>query len=351
MIKLSTAVLVGGKSRRMKGKNKSFLKYDNQAFIDHILSQLADFDERLLSVATRVEYESYSDLVEDEVKEVGPLGGLYTCLKRCRNEYLFICATDMPLIKKELIEFMREFISSDYDCYVIESDAKVHPLCGIYHKRILPVIEQMMVEKNYRMMELLRRVNVKYIPLQYSCFDESVVANINQPREWLMLKKPAVFCVSGVKNSGKTTLITELIKAFNEEGYRVGVIKHDGHEFEIDIEGTDSYQYRQAGSEAAVIYSQTQYALIQSWKSVDVEQLISYLTDMDLIMVEGLKHSHYPKVEVVREKMVCQEQNLLAIVTDSDFQHERVKTLKRHDISALIAIIKKEVMGCDERWI
>ena len=55
------------------------------------------------------------------------------------------------------------------------------------------------------------------------------------------LKKntPFIFAISGYKNSGKTTLITKLIPELKQRGYRVAVIKHDGHDFEALIEACE----------------------------------------------------------------------------------------------------------------
>ncbi|MDO4556353.1 MAG: molybdopterin-guanine dinucleotide biosynthesis protein B, partial [Lachnospiraceae bacterium] len=55
---------------------------------------------------------------------------------------------------------------------------------------------------------------------------------------------PFVFAVSGYKNSGKTTLLTHLIEELTERGYKVAVIKHDGHDFESDVPGTDSWRHQ-----------------------------------------------------------------------------------------------------------
>ena len=55
-----------------------------------------------------------------------------------------------------------------------------------------------------------------------------------------MKDRPAVVAVSGVKNSGKTTLIIEMLPYLTEKGLRVAVIKHDGHSFEPDPVFTDT---------------------------------------------------------------------------------------------------------------
>ena len=110
---------------------------------------------------------------------------------------------------------------------------------------------------------------------------------------------PKVFAVSGIKNSGKTTLIEKLVKALTARGYRVGVIKHDGHEFKADHEGTDSYRHKQAGAENVIVYSDTKIMMIKDkQKAVDIEALINLQQDMDLVILEGQKHSDFPKIEI-----------------------------------------------------
>ena len=58
--------------------------------------------------------------------------------------------------------------------------------------------------------------------------------------EELELKRPAVLAVSGAHNSGKTTLLEKLLPVLRSRGLKVGIIKHDGHDFTPDVPGTDS---------------------------------------------------------------------------------------------------------------
>ena len=49
--------------------------------------------------------------------------------------------------------------------------------------------------------------------------------------------------VIGWKNSGKTTLVSNLVNHLSEKKFKVGVVKHAHHTFDIDHPNTDSYQY------------------------------------------------------------------------------------------------------------
>ncbi|MCL2559343.1 MAG: molybdopterin-guanine dinucleotide biosynthesis protein B [Turicibacter sp.] len=349
-MRLSVAILAGGKGSRLGGFQKAFLKLENQTFIEKTLAELSDFSDVFISARDATLYDSLPfPVVVDETERIGPLGGLYSALKHCKNDYLFVWAVDMPYFEKELLLFMTAFISSDYDAFVMRSTNKVHPLCAIYRKSVLPTIKQMINEENYHMMALLARVKTKYIPLSFSCFGDKTLLNVNTKSDLRKVKKPAVFCVSGVKNSGKTTLITTLIRAFKAEGYRVGVIKHDGHEFEIDHVGTDTYHFQQAGSDATLIYSDEQFALMKRQKKTVIEDVLHHFYEMDLVVIEGLKQSTFPKIEVVLEHSVCLPEYLLAVVTDGAFKHEGVPTFKRTDVRALVALIKRKVLSEDER--
>lgn len=66
----------------------------------------------------------------------------------------------------------------------------------------------------------------------------------------MTVDRPVVVAVSGVKNSGKTTLIVEMLPHLTAAGLQVAVIKHDGHCFLPDPPGTDTGRFMAAGAGA-----------------------------------------------------------------------------------------------------
>lgn len=132
-------------------------------------------------------------------------------------------------------------------------------------------------------------------------------------------KTPYVAAISGVKNSGKTTFLEHLIPCLRRREKKVAVIKHDGHEFEPDVPGTDSFRLRLAGAEGVAVYSGGRWMVV-SEEPGDLQRLIRQFSDFDIILLEGQKHSDYPKIELVRrgisETSVCDPATLLAIATD-----------------------------------
>ena len=101
---------MGGKNSRMNGNVKGLLKLNNMTFLEKIKETLDDFSSIYLSINDKFsknqkqEFEKMGfKLIEDIYKEIGPLGGIYSSLLNCKEEYLFITACDMPFITKKNI--------------------------------------------------------------------------------------------------------------------------------------------------------------------------------------------------------------------------------------------------------
>lgn len=168
-----------------------------------------------------------------------------------------------------------------------------------------------------------------------------------------MKNEPFILAVSGVKNSGKTTLLTRLLPILKEKGLKVAVIKHDGHEFEADVPGTDSYRHMQAGAYGTAVFSESKYMVVKQQTLISVEKLIEMFPEADIIFLEGFKHSEFPKLEVIRKEnrlnmqngvniceSVCTGYHLLGIVTD--LKKEEIRGVKEEipffDINAIDAV-------------
>ena len=152
-------------------------------------------------------------------------------------------------------------------------------------------------------------------------------------------KQPFVISfVSVCSGSGKTTLIEKVIEILTNKGYRVGVLKHDAHKFEIDKKGKDSWRFANAGAQNVIISSKEKLAMISKLDDyICIDKIIKLFVDMDIVIIEGFKSSIYPKIEVHRKK-VSQElliskqdnrdSNYIAVATD-----EQIPGIKNLDIN------------------
>lgn len=151
--------------------------------------------------------------------------------------------------------------------------------------------------------------------------------------------KPVLIAISGVKNSGKTTLIEKLIPRLSDKGLKVATVKHDGHDFDADVEGTDTFKHRKAGAYGTAIFSKNKFMVIKEQKNTQEEELISYFSDCDVILLEGFKFSDYPKIEIVRKgnssESVCKKETLLGIVSDIEELKEEYRENKDNELKVI----------------
>ncbi len=157
-----------------------------------------------------------------------------------------------------------------------------------------------------------------------------------------------IISVVGKSDSGKTTLLEKLIAELKKRGYRVGTIKHDTHGFDIDHPGKDSWRHAQAGSDTVMIASPNKLALIKKLESeLSLDEVASYITDVDIILTEGYKRADKPKIEVHRRavggELLCSPQELLAVVTDEPL-NVPVPQFSFEETEALVDLIEKEIL-------
>ena len=135
-----------------------------------------------------------------------------------------------------------------------------------------------------------------------------------------MKQKTQIFAISVVKNSGKTTLISRILPILTGRGLKVATIKHDGHDFDADVPGTDTYCHFHAGAYGPAIFSDSKYMVVKEQTQITTEQMVEWFPEADLILLEGFKFCPYPKIELIRRensvKSVCEGHDLVAIVTD-----------------------------------
>ena len=127
--------------------------------------------------------------------------------------------------------------------------------------------------------------------------------------------------------TGKTTLLVKLLAILHEQGYRIGVVKHAHHTFEIDQPGKDSYKLRKAGATQVLVGSKKRWALIVEIPDEQVLSLHDLLqkfdtAQLDLILVEGFKPGAIPKIEIPRPALgnpllFTEASDVIAVATDA----------------------------------
>ena len=144
------------------------------------------------------------------------------------------------------------------------------------------------------------------------------------------------------------TLIKSIVKILKELNYRVSVIKHAHHNFEIDQPKTDSYLLRKAGSQQVIISSAKRWAKIYELKNSSekkLNELINELEDPEVVIVEGFKNENHPKIEIIKDSndrssfMFNNLNNIVALISDIHIDSFSFDQFKKNKIKQIVEFI------------
>lgn len=179
-------ILAGGKSSRL-GRNKSFIKIDGIALIERVVTAISSvFEHRLLITNTPEEYAHLGlPMVQDLIKGIGPLGGVYTGLSTISDDAGFFVACDMPYLSPALVRHIAE-LRSGYDAVVPRIGSMVEPLHSLYARSSIAPLKEIIDSGRRQILELFPRIKVRYVEeMTLRGFDPELrcFANVNRPED------------------------------------------------------------------------------------------------------------------------------------------------------------------------
>jgi molybdopterin-guanine dinucleotide biosynthesis protein A len=184
--KKTAVILAGGMGSRMGYVDKAFLRYRGETFIQHLLEKVKRYDEILIVSNSP---EKYSDVnvkvIEDRVKGIGPLGGIYTGLINSTHDEILVISCDTPFQSKSFLEYMGE-LSGNYDVALPVHSEGREPLTALYKKSLIGAIEKLIESKRHKIAFLYDHSAVKRVDIEKLSGNREIkngFKNINTPEE------------------------------------------------------------------------------------------------------------------------------------------------------------------------
>jgi len=85
-------------------------------------------------------------------------------LKNIKNDLALIIPSDLPLLDEEVLQFLLNNYDGKSKACVFEVNDHLEALVGLYHKNILPDMEQQLAAGEYKLQILLEKVVAQKIP-------------------------------------------------------------------------------------------------------------------------------------------------------------------------------------------
>jgi len=181
-MKVTAIILAGGKSRRMGGDNKAFVKYHEVTLLERALLKTEKFCEVLI-ISSEENFDDYiawiNDegsrlslhlkskirVVKDEIEEKGPLGGIYTGLMHSSCEKSVVMPIDTPLLPVEYFDFLLSK-AEKYDGVTAKINGFMQPACAVYNKSVKEKIKNLIRQDVLSLREMIDYLNVLVIEEQ-----------------------------------------------------------------------------------------------------------------------------------------------------------------------------------------
>ncbi len=195
--KKTVLILAGGKSQRFQHFDKCFITLNNKPLIQHTIDKASSVaDEIIVAVRDKKQGEQIANkipkqivLVFDSLKEVGPLAGVLSGLKRASFSFSLVVGCDMPFVNPDVAKFLFEIASTGYDAVVPKwENGLVEPLHAVYRKEpMLAVIKEATGRSKRKIFDVLSQLkNIYFVPVkEIREIDPSLntFININTPEE------------------------------------------------------------------------------------------------------------------------------------------------------------------------
>jgi molybdopterin-guanine dinucleotide biosynthesis protein MobB len=152
--------------------------------------------------------------------------------------------------------------------------------------------------------------------------------------------RPAIVAFVGGHDSGKTTLLADLVPRLASRGLIVGALKHTSHDVEDDVVGKDSQRLGASGAEVWALVTPERATVRQRVNDASLTELVRrHFSDCDLVVIEGYKGLPIPKIEVTRSGVARPPvPDALARVSDHPSE-DAVPTFSFEDKDGIIAAL------------
>jgi molybdopterin-guanine dinucleotide biosynthesis protein A len=185
---LTAAILAGGLARRFGGRDKARLLVGGRPILDRLVEAVAPIVSGVMLVTN--DPARYADIdlpvVGDEVEGAGPLGGLVTALRASATRRVLALACDLPYVESGFLAYLAAR-APDADLVVPRTADGLHPLCAIYARGLLPVLEARLASGRRALVDLAADVRtVEVGPDEVARFDAlgRLLTNVNTPDDY-----------------------------------------------------------------------------------------------------------------------------------------------------------------------
>jgi len=166
------------------GFDKTQILFRGQTFLENTIDLMRQYTDDII-ISSNSDLATDLTVFTDKIPNIGPMGGIYTCLQKIKYQKTLIIATDMPLLDNEIIDYLIKNTTENSEISISKAQNRLQMLVGIYDQNILTLLKKQITKKDYKLNHLLDKTQHQIIDATQF---EHKFTNINSPNEWKNLK-------------------------------------------------------------------------------------------------------------------------------------------------------------------
>jgi len=183
-------ILAGGSSSRM-GKDKALLKLGGKTLLETAIENLKPLCSKILISSNHIytEYQEY-EFVKDVHVNIGPMGGIYSCLNASRTKFNIVLSVDSPFADQHFFRYLMSFKETG-DVVIPIFEGRIYPMTGIYRKNFTELLHKEIKLGHYKMITAIKKTKFSFIKISEDSefCDQQVFSNINTIEDLEKAKK------------------------------------------------------------------------------------------------------------------------------------------------------------------
>ena len=177
------------------GVDKALLSFRDQTLLARAQEIATAAAGKAVIVGPRERYAAYGEVVEDLYPGCGPLGGIHAALSATETELNLVLSVDMPLMTAGFLRWLLERAGEAPELIVVpDALGGQQPLCAVYRRSLLSLIEQALQNGDYKIGHLFSHAPTRYIAegeMRKASFSPEIFRNVNTAEEYASLLQEA----------------------------------------------------------------------------------------------------------------------------------------------------------------
>ena len=176
-------ILAGGRSSRMK-EDKGLVYFNGKMLVEHVIEAIKRITDQIVIITANPVYKQFGyPCFGDEMKDRGPLGGIYTGLFHSSTQKNLFVGCDMPFLSEKLLTELIDHCGEE-DVLLTEHRAIAEPLCSVYDRSCMAHIRLLLEQDQLKITDALAGLITRVISFDTAVwFIGNEFANINSIEE------------------------------------------------------------------------------------------------------------------------------------------------------------------------